>query len=353
MASTCSILKQLQPLAPVGSSSTSRADGAAAQQQLLLLQLLTVVGQLQGLLSDVWSALKLLGAGCLQGEPAVAAAAAAAATAGHSLLLGLAAVGEGAQPLLQQLEEEQEGGVDADGPAQELRQQLESECRSAGTSPSDLGLWELSASRGSYLLHACVRHARWSAVQPTSLVMLLPCACVLLVCACAESLALNTHLLRVLISLPAQSQRTADQQGAHQQQQHAQAQQALKGWLLAWLQLLSTSPLATAAAAGAAVAAAAAHRDLPVVLAALLPAGGRQQPATAASAGSTEVAVGMDAWLPVVVQAAAGVQAEEDEGEGGQEADQGDSEDDAQSEGGWGGAVVWEFVQDAAKWRHA
>jgi hypothetical protein len=140
----------------------------------------------------------------------------------------------------------------------------------------------------------------------------------------AESLVLNTHLLRALISLPMHSPTPTGQQ-QQQQQGQTQVQQSLKNWLLTWLQLLSTSSLATAAAAGAAVTASAAQQDLPVVLLALLPGGGRQQ----AAAGSTScVAVGVDAWLPMVVQAAAEVHEDDEEGQG-----RHSSQDDAQSEG--------------------
>lgn len=84
--------------------------------------------------------------------------------------------------------------------------------------------------------------------------------------------------------------------------------------------------------------AAAAHRDLPVVLSALLPTCGRQQQQAAGSSGC--VAVGVDAWLPVVVAAAAAVQGEEEEEE---EEGQESGQEDAQSEGGSVGprAILW------------
>jgi hypothetical protein len=122
VGSSCSILKQLKESSAAASSSNGAMSPQHQRQQV---QLLTAMGQLQGLLSDVWAAMKLLGTGCLQGEPAVAAAATAAAAAGHNLLLGLAAVSDGVAQQQQQGEEE---GVDADGLTQELQQQLESRC---------------------------------------------------------------------------------------------------------------------------------------------------------------------------------------------------------------------------------
>jgi hypothetical protein len=109
--------------------------------------------------------------------------------------------------------------------------------------------------------------------------------------------------------------------------QQQQLLAALKAWLLTWLTLLSTTSLANAAAAGAAVAAAAAQRDLPVLLGALLAPGGRQQQQQQGAGGGSGVVLGVDVWLPVVVQAAAGVRGDVD-GDG--DLQQGD---DSQSEG--------------------
>lgn len=107
---------------------------------------------------------------------------------------------------------------------------------------------------------------------------------------------------------------------------------SLTAWLLTWLRLLSTTNLASSAAAvGAAVAAA--QRDLQVVLSALLPAGRQQREA---AAGSSGVSVGVDAWLPLVVQAAADVQGGEDENGEGEDGER--EQEDVQSEGeacGW------------------
>jgi hypothetical protein len=76
------------------------------------------------------------------------------------------------------------------------------------------------------------------------------------------------------------------------------------------------------------VAAAAAQRDLQVVLSALLPAGRQQREA---AAGSSGVSVGVDAWLPLVVQAAADVQGDEDENGEGEDGER--EQEDVQSEG--------------------
>jgi hypothetical protein len=90
------------------------------RQQQVAVQLLAAMGQLQGLLSDLWSAMALLGTTCLQSEPAVAAAAAAAAAAGQGLLQGLAAVAHSALGVQEQQQEEE-------GVGQELQEQLQSE----------------------------------------------------------------------------------------------------------------------------------------------------------------------------------------------------------------------------------
>lgn len=101
VASSCSTLQQLQ--APAISSS----GAIDPQQQQVAVQLLAAMAQLQGLLSDLWAAMAVLGTVCLQSEPAVASAAAAAAAAGQNLLQGLAVVG---QEVLTQEQQQQEGG---------------------------------------------------------------------------------------------------------------------------------------------------------------------------------------------------------------------------------------------------
>jgi hypothetical protein len=124
VASSCSILKQLP--APAAATSSSASTAASRRQQL---QLLSVMQRLQGLISDVWAALKALGGavGKVQGAAAAAVtpAAAAAAEAGHALLQGLCAVGEGV--VAQQQGADQGGDVE-----QELQQQTESECGGRG-----------------------------------------------------------------------------------------------------------------------------------------------------------------------------------------------------------------------------
>jgi len=118
-----------------------------------------------------------------------------------------------------------------------------------------------------------------------------------LLCHAAGCVALNTHLLRTLISLTVQHTQA-------QQQQQWPGGEGLGSWLLLWLQLLSTSSLASAAEGGhgSSGPAAAMQRDLPVLLAALLPPGGRQQQQQ--QQGGC-VLVGAERWLPVVVRAAA------------------------------------------------
>lgn len=83
------------------------------------------------------------------------------------------------------------------------------------------------------------------------------------------------------------------------------------------------------------MAAAAAQRDLQVVLSALLPAGRQQREA---AAGSSGVSVGVDAWLPLVVQAAADVQGGEDENGEGEDGER--EQEDVQSEGEACGCVT-------------
>jgi len=146
VADSCSVLRNLQhavaPTASAASSSSSSRHTPALQQQQQRLVLL--IHQLQGLLLDLWSAMKCLGASCLQDEPAVAAAAAAAATAGHSLLLGLAAVND-AQQQREDAEGEDAAAAAAGGVSEDVQQQMAGESRYL-TTTSFLGLRGVSCS---------------------------------------------------------------------------------------------------------------------------------------------------------------------------------------------------------------
>lgn len=115
------------------------------------MQAVTVsISQLQGLLCDVWAALRLLVVGPQAGfgqsvelSTVAAAAAAAAATAGHSLLLGLAAVGVG---LCTEAEDEEEEDGGGGGGWSDLQGDVESECwlfeREGGCDGAGVGvLW--------------------------------------------------------------------------------------------------------------------------------------------------------------------------------------------------------------------
>jgi hypothetical protein len=189
--------------------------------------------------------------------------------------------------------------------------------RIAAAQSSLMTVWSLSHA---LKLQCCCLDTTWwieTCTLPADCKRALPILCP------AESLALNTHLLRALISLPEPSTPPVNQQ------QQQQLPDALKSWLMTWLTILSTTSLANASAAGAVVAAAAARRDLPVLLGALLAPGSRQQQQPAA-AGSGDVVLGVDAWLPVVVQAAAGVRGDVGDDEDDDELQQGD---DSQSEG--------------------
>jgi hypothetical protein len=134
VASTCSILQQLPTPAAAGSSSSSAAAASRHQQQQL--QLLSAMQRLQGLILDVWAALKALGGAVgLQAQEAAAAvmpAAAAAAESGHNLLRGMCAVSEGVVA-------QQQGGDEGSDVDLELQQQVESECEGGaghGISPT-------------------------------------------------------------------------------------------------------------------------------------------------------------------------------------------------------------------------